>query len=368
MSEKIYSNLEVTNLEHSEVEISAEIEIKHLEPYKEKALKKLGKDAKIPGFRPGHIPEKILLERIGEQGVLEESAEMALSDIYPQILQEKNLQTIGRPQISILKLAEGNPFSFKIKTAIVPTVTLPKYKEIADKEMAVKEEVKISDKEVEDVINEIRKTRAKAPAETPKEEGEDEKSADKKEVEPELPEFNDEFVKSLGEFENVDDFKNKIKENMLKEKEVHEKEKKRIALSDEIIKQSTIDIPGILVESELEKMTAQFKDDVMKMGMEFDDYLKNSGKTLDVLHDEWKETAEKRAKMQLILNKIAVEEKLTPDATEVEAQVNHLTEHYKDADPQRIHIYVETLLTNEKVFNFLEGTKAEPEKKEVEKK
>lgn len=280
---------------------------------------------------------------------------MALGEAYPQMIQEKNLRTIGRPDITIIKLASGNPFAFKIKTVIMPEVKLPKYKEIADKEMAKKEKVEVTDKEIDDVILEIRKTRAKV----------DEQKAEGEEVkeikDEDLPELTDDFVKTLGEFKDVEDFKSRIKENMMKEKETHAKEKKRIAVSEKIIEGSTISMPEILVTSELEKMSAQFKDDVAHMGLEFDEYLKKIEKTEEQLHKEWRDTAEKRAKMQLILNKISVEEKLTADPTEVEAQVKHTLEHYKDADPERVKIYIESLLINEKVFAFLEGTLKELE-------
>ena len=61
--------------------------------------------------------------------------------------------------------------------------------------------------------------------------------------------------------------------------------------------------------------------------------------------------------MQLVLNQIAIEEKIKPEEDQVKKEVEHLLEHYKDAPEERIKIYVETMLTNEKVFEFLEGKK-----------
>jgi len=159
--ETLYTNLAITDVGPSEIEINAEIPFENLEPFKAKALKKLGKNATIPGFRPGHIPEKILIERLGEQGLLEETAELALQKVFPDIVHDKKLRIIGRPTISVMKLANGNPFVFKISVALIPEVTLPDYIKISGMEMAVTEEVNISDEEVENVIKDIRKTRTK---------------------------------------------------------------------------------------------------------------------------------------------------------------------------------------------------------------
>ena len=98
------------------------------------------------------------------------------------------------------------------------------------------------------------------------------------------------------------------------------------------------------------------KDDVSRMGMKYEDYLKNIGKTEEGLRSEWKENAEKRAKLQLIMNAILDKENLKPNEKEVDDNVKHLMEHYKEASPENIRIYVRSLLSNEKVFAFLEGS------------
>ena len=75
------------------------------------------------------------------------------------------------------------------------------------------------------------------------------------------------------------------------------------------------------------------------------------------LKTDWTPAAEKRAKLQLVLNEIAKTEKITPDAERVETQVKELLAHYKDADSHRVHTYVSTVLTNEAVMKMLEEVK-----------
>jgi len=169
-----------------------------------------------------------------------------------------------------------------------------------------------------------------------------------------LPEVNDEFVKKLGDFKDVSDFKIKLKENIAKEKELKAKDKKRLLILEEIIKDSKIEMPKALIENELDKMEGQFKGDIANMGLQPEDYLKHIKKTWEDLRKEWKPDAEKRSKTQLILQKIALEEKLEPKKEDVEKESKHLKEQYKEADPERIKAYVEMIMVNEMVIKFLE--------------
>ena len=109
-----------------------------------------------------------------------------------------------------------------------------------------------------------------------------------------------------------------------------------------------------MIEGELGRTEAQFSADIERMGVKLDDYLKHAKKSAEDLRKEWRPMAEKKAKLQLILNEIAKVESIKPSKEEVEAEIKHILEHYKDADRERAEVYAETILTNEKVFQFLE--------------
>ncbi len=141
---------------------------------------------------------------------------------------------------------------------------------------------------------------------------------------------------------------------LAEEKVLKEKDKKRISISDKLIEGSTLELPDILVESELKRTEAQFQDDITRMGVKIEDYLQHAKKSIEDLRKDWRPHAEKKAKLQLILNKISESEKLKVAPEEIEAEVKHIVEHYKDADKERAAIYAETVLMNEKVFKFLE--------------
>jgi len=80
-------------------------------------------------------------------------------------------------------------------------------------------------------------------------------------------------------------------------------------------------------------------------------------KTKDDLKAEWTPAAEKRAKLQLVLNEIAKKEEIVPDAEKVNEQTKELLERFKDADEQRVRLYVASVLLNEEVMKSLEEVK-----------
>lgn len=355
MSTTHYTDVKVTPREHSECTIEASVPADVFATYRNKALTALGKDVEVPGFRKGHVPEDMLVQHIGEGKILERAANMALADVYPRIVTEQNIDAIGSPHIQITKLAAGNPLSFSATTAVMPEVTLPDYAAIAKKTFGAEEkELSVTDDELNETLLHIRRQRShidhveaqktgetqEPPAEIPDEE---------------LPELTDEFVKTLGDFETVAAFSEKVRENLLEEKRLRERDKKRITTVETIVKEAAIDLPRLLVDQEIARIRAHVEGQVAQTGTSFDDYVKNLGKTREELEDEWKPEAEKRAKLQLILNRIAKEQGIAPDADAVAQEVTHLTAQYPEADAENVRVYVETTKRNEAVFAWLEA-------------
>lgn len=359
-NQKHYTDIKINPLPEREVEIIGSITAEKMAIMREKALAKLKEDLELPGFRKGNAPDNIVAQKVGEMRLLEEAAEIALSEEYPNILDEHKIDAIGRPEIMITKIGLGNPLEFKIKTALMPEVKLGDYKKLASSANSSKnkKEILVLDSEVEDVIKNIQKNIAHQKMHSTKDGSADEAEHNHAEIKDEdlLP-IDDEFAKMIGGFKDVADMKEKIKENILHEKELKEKDKKRTEILEAIIESSTIDLPKIIIEGELEKMTAQFKDDIAKAGITYEDYLKHIKKTEDDLKTEWKDVAVKRAKSQIILNNIAKEEGITPEEEDVKKEMENILSHYKDAERFRVRMYVETFLMNEMVFKFLETQK-----------
>lgn len=328
--------------ETCEVELKTSISTEEFGEAIKHTIKAVSKDVTVPGFRKGTAPEKIVREKIGEAHILSEAAEHAISHAYGHILEAEKIDAIGHPKVSITKIAEGNPLEFTITTAIVPIVKTLDYKKIAKTENAKKEDaVTVTDADVEKAIEDIKNNYGRI---------------NKKDKETPL-ELTDELVKTWGEFTDVADFKTKLRGNLLEDKTHKAKEKKRLELVDALTKELDVIIPEVLINSELKRMTEQMKYDIERMGITWDEYLKHLKKTIDDMHKQWRPDAEKRVKLDLIIDHIAKKEKISADQTKVETELTHAREHHKDIDPEKARSYFEHIFQNQAVFEFLEKIK-----------
>ncbi len=336
---------EINKKENSEIEIKGEIKAEDFSSLWPKAIKRIGAEVKIDGFRPGHIPEKILVDKVGEEKILWEMAEEAIGIIYPKILEEEKIPAIGRPNVSITKIAKDNPLGFSITTAVLPEFDLPDYQKIAEETLSKKpkEKNKVTDEELNKFLENIRQAHQEKD-ETGKPAGD-------------LPEINDDFIKKFGDFATVEDFKKTIKEQLQHEKETKEKEKVRIQILETIAEKTKIEIPEILIQGELNKMWQEMSGQISSMGLKIEDYLKHLKKTKEDLEQDWRDDAIKRVKLGLIMQKIAVDAKIIIPSEEIEKQTESLLSRLPQSpktNKEAVRNYVENSLINEKVLALLE--------------
>jgi len=347
-------DVKTKKLPKSEVEMEVSLPAIFLDNARRKALKMLAISLEIPGFRKGHVPENVVTEKVGEAKLLEEAVNILLKEHFHKIVAQEGQDIIGQPKISITKLAIGNPVEFKAICAILPVFELPDYKKIAasSQQSVVSENTEATDKEIEDVLLQIR--RNKAHFDYHKNNLEDKGHQHPEIKDEDLPELNNEFAKVAGNFKNLDELKGKVKQNITEEKKNRNIEKKRAAIMDELVKNTKIDLPEILIESEIEKSLAQMKNDIERSGGKFADYLAHVKKTEEDLKKDLRESSEKKAKIQLIFNKIAVAEKLEPNKEILENEVKEILKHYPEATEQNARIYVSTILLNQEILKLLE--------------
>lgn len=363
MSEKTYTIKNEEKLDGSQVKLTIELSPEIVAKEEPESLKEVSKTIEMDGFRKGAaLPKDVIVSKVGELPILEQSAYRAINKMYMPMLEEKEFKIISQPEISITKLAEGSPVEFTITLTLLPEIKLPDFKKIA-KEVKNEDVEETTDKDLDEHIERIKTSYAQNMAQIPHDhkEGEDcdKCSGNKKE---ELPELNDEFVKKLGDFKDVDDFKTKIRESIGQEKAAHTIAKRRQEIVDGIIKETEGDIPESMVEEELQGMIAQLMEDVKRMGItNEEEYFKAINKTKEDLKKEWKGDATKRAMMNLALPEIAKAEGIKPDTEKVEAQINMIKEQHKDnadkIDNFRLRVYVESALLNEAVLKYLEELK-----------
>lgn len=147
-----------------------------------------------------------------------------------------------------------------------------------------------------------------------------------------LPEASDELAKNFG-LKNLNDLRDNIKHSLTHEKEHRAEEKAHLEMLDALVAKTEFgEIPEILVDSELETMMAELVHNVEHHGGKLADYLTSIKKTVEDLKIEWREEALKRVKSALLLRAVAEKEAIEASAEEVEEELEHLREHYKDDD------------------------------------
>ena len=334
-------------------EVTLEIEVKSeaLNTLKDEAIKRIGESVKIDGFRPGNIPAKVIVEKVGEYAIYEEATRMFIDANFVQILQDSKHFPINQPNISITKLTPGSDAEIKIEFAVAPEIEVADYKKIAKKHNSEKEAPKdeVTEAEIDAVVLNVQREYAHF-------EYHQNHSDDHHEHgELDLPEVTDELAQKVGPFKNIIEMRAAIKENLASTKGQREIEKNRIKLVDEIIEKSKIKYPEFLLKSEQSIMLEELKADVAQSGQPFGDYLKMINKTEDAVKEERKEMADKRVKTQLVLSKIANEEKLKADEANVNSQVAEILKMHVNADKDNVRMFVERFELNQLVWKLLEA-------------
>jgi len=180
----------------------------------------------------------------------------------------------------------------------------------------------------------------------------------------EIPKVDDEFAKSLGNFENLEAIKKNMREGMAHENEHRIKEERNAKYIEAMIANFKGELPEVMISEEIKKMMHEFEHQVGSMGMTMDDYLARIGKKKEDMEKDWKPQAEKRVKSALALREIAKDESIEIPNEEVEAEMNKTLQYYKniknvekDIDLERLYSYTKITLENDKVFEMLEKVK-----------
>lgn len=176
-----------------------------------------------------------------------------------------------------------------------------------------------------------------------------------------IPEINDDFAKSLGKFETLEDLKKNMREGIEHEKKHQMQEEKRTQYLDKIAEKVLVDLPEIMIEEELKKMFMEFEHQIQSMGMNLDQYLAQLKKEREDLEKDWKPQAEKRVKSAMALQEIIKAEEIKIDTKDIETEMNKTVQYYKNVkdfdkniDMERLYSYTKGVLENEEVFKRLE--------------
>jgi trigger factor len=115
----------VENVGPTRVKLDVEVPFEELKPSLDAAYKKIGSQVRIPGFRPGKVPSRIIDQRIGRAAVLEEAINAALPKAYGDAVRDTGVRALGQPEIEVTKLDDGQSLSFTAEVDVRPEITLP---------------------------------------------------------------------------------------------------------------------------------------------------------------------------------------------------------------------------------------------------
>lgn len=336
---------QIKPLEKSKQEILLELDQNDLLSFKEQALKDLGSKLTLPGYREGKAPLSLVENHVSQLEVAEKAALYALEKLYPQIILKEKINALGEPLVSLTKLVPFSLAEFKIEVTILPELKLPDYKQIAKQHQPKKENVEITEEEINEALKWLQKTRTKINPETKTQE---------------IPEINDAFAQSLGPFKSLEELKDNLKISLKEDKENKLKEQWRLEIMDAIIQEIKEEIPELLIKAEQEKMLEELKIHLSEMQLNFEDYLKEIKKTEDELRSEFQPLALRRVKMALVLKEIAQLEKIEVKEEETQAKVEEILnrlphpELKNQINLEELKIFASGLIRNEKVFELLE--------------
>jgi trigger factor len=97
---------------------------------KDKRLAELAKDMKLPGFRPGKVPQKVVLARYG-QAVMGEVLEASVQEATGKVVSENNLRPALQPKIELVNFADGGDLEFRMDVEVLPTIPMPDFAAIS---------------------------------------------------------------------------------------------------------------------------------------------------------------------------------------------------------------------------------------------
>lgn len=307
-------------------------------------LARLSQEIELPGFRKGAAPSDMVEPRI-----LQNLQQEVLKEIMPQALiealQGSDIVPIDYPQYQVVSFSKGQPLVFNARVTERPKVTVGDYKTIKVDRPAAKV---VADEEVEKIVDDLFKrwsarqgANAQAAATgAPQTQGATGSlSFNQTQAPANTP--NDNFAKAVGG-ENLLDLKSKIRQDLEAEAKNESELDYEEAILQKVEGMTTVEVPEVLVQDELNRMLVSLQRRVADMGLLLDDYLKNQNKTLEGIKGEWREQAEKNVRMELGLTEIARMENVAISDDELKAEIDKIqdakTKQQFEAEEPKMHL------------------------------
>jgi trigger factor len=372
----------VEKLSPTRVRINVEVPFTELQPDFDSAYKELAQQVRMPGFRPGKVPAKLLEARIGREAMLDQVVNDALPDRYGQAVTESDLRPLGQPDISVTNKQYGQDLAFTVEVDVRPEMTLPDPGALT----VTVDPIEISDDEVDAELQSLRARfgtltgvdRAAADGdfvsidlaatvdgeELPdaKTEGLSHEVGSKRLIDGldeaivgltageskvfttslaagpqaghdaeitvtvgsvkvrELPEPDDEFAQLASEFDTIGELRENLAEQVRRTKRVQQAEQIRDVTLEKVLEEVDIPLPEAVVQAQIDNATHNALHGADNDEAKFAEQLAEQGSSREQFDADTRATAEKSIKTQLLLDSLA-------DDLDVQVGQEDLTEH-----------------------------------------
>jgi trigger factor len=372
----------VENLSPTRVRLAVEVPFDELKPGLDAAYKQIASSVRVPGFRPGKVPPRVIDQRVGRGAVLNEAINSALPNLYSEAAREHELRPLGQPEVEVTNLADGESVSFTAEVDVRPEISLPELDNLA----VTVDDVTVTDADVDEQLDALR-TRfgTLTGVDRPVRAGDyvsldlaaavdgqaieagsaqgmsyevgsgnlldglDEALAGKSagesasfattlrqgdhagteaEVtatvnsvkEQELPDVDDEFAQLASEFDTVDELRGDLRERLGRTKTFEQGGQARDRLIDHLLETVQFPVPDSAIESEVETREHEVVHSLGHDDAAFDRYLSMLGQSREEFTEKLRENAQQSVRTQLLLDAVA-------DKIEVQVADAELTEY-----------------------------------------
>jgi trigger factor len=176
----------------------------------------------------------------------------------------------------------------------------------------------------------------------------------------EYPEIDDEFAQDISEFDTLAEYKEDLKKKIIEKAEKNAKHETETALLDKIAESTTVDIPEVMINQQIEVLIRDFDMRLRYQGLDIDRYMSAYGISQEAFIEQFRSRAEKDVLNQLIIDKIAALEKIEVAEEEINEEIKKLAGNYKqDEEEFKKHLkeddieYIKKDLIVVKTINFL---------------
>ena len=143
---------DVEELSPTRVKLTIEVPFEELKPSLDQAYREVARQVRVPGFRPGRVPPRVIDQRIGRGHVLEQAVNDSVPQLYSKAVAEHEVVPLGQPELEITRLDDGKELAFTAEVDVRPTFDLPSLDELS----VTVENAEVSPDQVEEYLGALR--------------------------------------------------------------------------------------------------------------------------------------------------------------------------------------------------------------------